>query len=512
MRLTKRFALLLLLCSIISLAQQPSPIHNPLPRATPESQGISSTSILNFIEEADKIDAMNSFMIVRHGKVVAEGWWAPYNAQTPHVLYSLSKSFTSTGVGLAISEGKLSLTDEVIKFFPDEAPANPSDNLKSMRVHDLLRMSTGHQTEPNVWHPEAGPTGKPGDTWTKTFLNHDLPFKPGTHFLYNSPGTYMLSAMVQKATGTTLLDYLKPRLFEPLSFDDPYWLTSPQGITAGAYGLLARTEDIARFGQLYLQKGKWNGKQLIPAEWVAQATKIQTSNGSSPGSDWDQGYGYQFWRSRHNTYRGDGAFGQYCMILDEHDTVIAITSGVKDMQHTMNLVWDILLPALKSKPLPENSPANNALRSRLSTLKVPVVSGQPTSSLATKISGSWYDFPENDRGIRAAALEFNSKSSVLLIRAANGETRTPVGIGIWSTGGTFANGIETLLSVPEHPLIAASGAWTSDDTFTVKLVAYQTPTYSTLHFRFRDNQLVLDSEYNVSFGTTALPQLIGEHK
>src|SRR5207253_102063 len=245
--------------------------------------GVSSAGVLAFVEAADKdIDALHSFMLLRHGHVVAEGWWAPYNADSPHALYSLSKSFTSTAVGLAISDEKLSLDDEVLKFFPDDAPADPSGNLKSMRVSDLLRMSTGHQAEP-------GRT--PDQPWTKTFLAQPVPFKPGTHFLYNTSATYMLSAIVQKATGQTVLDYLRPRLFEPLGIERPTWETSPQGVSTGGYGLSIRTRDIASFGQLYLQKGKWQGKQLVPEAWIEAATARQTSNGSNPKSDWDQGYG-----------------------------------------------------------------------------------------------------------------------------------------------------------------------------------------------------------------------------
>jgi len=160
---------------------------------------------------------------------------------------------------------------------------------EAMRVSDLLRMSTGHQTEPPC---------TPAQTWTKSFLAHPVLYKRGTHFLYNTSATYMLSAIVQKATGMTVLDYLKPRLFEPLGIERPTWETSTQGITTGGYALSIRTEDIAGFGQLYLQKGKWQGKQLVPETWVEAATARQTSNGSNPKSDWDQGYGYQFWRCR----------------------------------------------------------------------------------------------------------------------------------------------------------------------------------------------------------------------
>jgi CubicO group peptidase (beta-lactamase class C family) len=290
-------------------AADPAATSAALPRSTPERQGVSPSAVLAFVEAADaEIDAMHSFMLVRHGYVVAEGWWTPYDARTPHVLYSLSKSFTSTAVGLAIAEGKLTLDDEVLKMFPDDAPAEPSANLKAMRVRDLLRMSAGHQTEAVLWRGD--PASTKDDPWTKTFLAQPVPFKPGTHFLYNSPGTYMLSAMVQKVTGATVLDYLRPRLFDPLGFENPTWVASPQGISAGAWGLLARTEEIARFGQLYLQRGMWKGRPLVPEAWVEEATARQTSNGSAPTSDWDQGYGYQFWRSRHDSFRGDGAFGQ----------------------------------------------------------------------------------------------------------------------------------------------------------------------------------------------------------
>jgi CubicO group peptidase (beta-lactamase class C family) len=482
--------------------------QSALPRSTPEAQGISSAAILSFVQAADSgIDGMNSFMLVRHGRVVAEGWWGPYDAGTPHVLYSLSKSFTSTAVGLAIADGKLSVNDEVLKFFPDEAPAQPSANLRAMRVRDLLRMNTGHQTEAALFGQVE--SSMRSATWVKRFFAHPVPFKPGTHFLYNSPATYMLSAIVQKSTGQPVLDYLQPRLFEPLGIERPTWVSSPEGVNAGAYGLSVRTEDIAKFGQLYLQKGTWNGKQLIPAAWVEEATALQTSNGSSPRSDWDQGYGYQFWRSRHG-YRGDGAFGQYMLILPQYDAVVAITSGVRDMQSVMNLVWDKLLPEMKAAPLPANAVAQRALATRLAGLTMRTSNGKPTSPLASAISGKWYELAENERGIRAVSLELGSSAPALVVRTASGETRTPIGLGAWVRNRAgFANGIERMLSVPAQPQVAASGAWTADSTFRVKLVAPETPFYSTLDFRFDGDRLVLDAEQNVSFGPTKLPRLEG---
>ncbi|PYI88560.1 MAG: hypothetical protein DME26_03455, partial [Verrucomicrobia bacterium] len=345
--------------------------------------GVSSAGIEAFVGAVDKqVDTMHSFMLVRHGHVVAEGWWKPEAPEKTHMMYSLSKSFTSTAVGLAVAEGKLSIDDLVLKFFPEDAPADPSANLKSMRVRDLLTMSTGHETAAKFT------TNAP---WVQTFLAHPVPHKPGTHLLYNTPGTHMLSAIVRKVTGETVLDYLKPRLFEPLGIENPEWGSSPQGNTFGGWGLKIRTEDIARFGQLYLQRGKWNGKQLVLASWIELATSKQMSNGSDPTKDWDQGYGFQFWRCRHGAYRGDGAFGQFCVVLPEQDAVVAITADTKDMQAELNVVWDKLLPAFHAKKLPANKQEQAKLKETLAHLAVPATHIQN----ALKLPGTTGDAGRN---------------------------------------------------------------------------------------------------------------------
>ena len=456
-----------------------------LPRSSPEAQGVSSAAILAFVEAADKnIDSLHSFMLVRHGHVVAEGWWSPYHAEAPHSLYSLSKSFTSTAVGLAIAEGKLSLDDEVLKFFPEDAPPQPSNNLKAMRVSDLLRMSTGQQSEP----PRT-----PDQPWTKTFLAQPVPFKPGTHFLYNTSATYMLSAIVQKATGMTVLDYLRPRLFEPLGIEHPTWETSPQGISAGGFGLSIRTEDIARFGQLYLQKGKWQGKQLVPAAWVEAATARQTSNGSNPKSDWDQGYGYQFWRCRHGAYRGDGAFGQYCIVLPEQDAVIAITSGVKDMQAVLNLVWDKLLPAMKPSPLAadDDGPAETPTHAEGS---VAASAGRLRLCPRRCWARSTCFRPTNASWKRSRWQRDGKDGAVTLVTRCDGvEQRIACGRGAWQKGQAAWG------PLPAQPA-AASGAWTADDTFTAKLCFYETPFTVTVRLKFSGKELQYTAESNVVRG------------
>jgi CubicO group peptidase (beta-lactamase class C family) len=335
-----------------------------LPRSTPEQQGISSAAVRDFIETADKqINTLHSFMLVRHGHVIAEAWWKPESAEKRHVMWSLSKSFTSTAIGLAAAEGKLTLDDPVLKFFPNEAPAEASENLKAMRVRDLLSMSGGHEVEPKFGF-DTGPS-------VKGFLAHPVTHKPGTFFRYNTPGTYMLSAILTKATGQTVIDYLKPRLFEPLGIENPVWDASTEGYSLGGYGLHIRTEDIAKFGQLYLQRGKWNGQQLLSEKWIDEATSKHVDNSKAPSgktSDWQQGYGFQFWRCQHNCFRGDGRDGQICLVIPEHDAVIAITAQTGQMQSELDLVWEKLLPAFAKDALPANTAEHEKLHQAAANL------------------------------------------------------------------------------------------------------------------------------------------------
>lgn len=469
----------------------------PLPRSTPEAQGVSSTALLEFVNAADAtLEGLNSFMLVRHGHVIAEGWWSPYNPDSNHELYSLSKSFTSTAVGMAVAEGRLTVDDEVLKLFSADAPAEPGANLKAMRVRDLLSMSTGHQDETSSAPDRVSP---------KSFLAHPVPHKPGTHFRYNTPATFMLSAIVQQRTGETILDYLRPRLFEPLGISHPTWDTNFQGIALGGYGLRVRTEDIAKFGELYLRKGRWNGRQLIPADWVEAATSRQVSNGSSPTSDWDQGYGYQFWRCRHHAYRGDGAFGQYCLVLPDQDAVVAITSGLKDMQAVLNLVWDRLLPAFQKGRLARNSAADRQLAERLRGLTLRTADGPATSPALTRVAGRTFTFPANDQVLESIAVQAGTEPGdlVLTTTGAGYPARIPCGHHVWRPfRGPFG-------PYRDEPL-AACAAWSGDDTLVVKICAYETPYTLTLKLKFTGDQATLDAESNVGFAATRKPQLVGQ--
>ena len=476
-----------------------------LPRSTPEKQGVASAQILKFVEALDGMDQVHSVMIVRHGHVIAEGWWTPYNAATKHELYSLSKSFTSTAIGFAVAEGKIAVTDEVLKFFPSETHAEPGGQLKAMRVQDLLTMSTGHQDEP--------PTS-PDKISAKSFLAQPVPHKPGTHFKYNTAATFMQSALVQKVTGVTVLDYLRPRLFEPLGIEGATWDSNFEGINLGGYGLRVRTEDIAKFGQLYLQKGRWNGRQLLPAAWIEAASAKQVSNGSNPASDWDQGYGYQFWRCRHNAFRGDGAFGQYSLVLPEQDAVVAITSGLGDMQAVLNHVWDRLLPAFSAKRLPARKGDHGQLSAKLQSLTVKFPSGSAATPGAGRALGRTYVFPKNELGWESLNVSALASDGWLLTRTIGGtETRLRCGHGRWlnDSGVLGVSPRGPLGALPAEPM-AAAGAWTSDDTLTLKVCARETPYQTTFTLKFTGDEVTVQAQTNVGFGNTRSTPMIGRAK
>jgi CubicO group peptidase (beta-lactamase class C family) len=267
-----------------------------------------------------------------------------------------------------VSEKRLTVNDKVISFFPNDLPHTISDHLKALTVKDVLSMADGQDPDPTF------PVVSKDTNRVRGFLATPVVYKPGTKFLYNSLGTYMLSAIVQKVTGEKVIEYLRPRLFEPLGIDDIDWEVDPKGINVGGWGLRIKTEDLAKFGQLFLQKGNWNGKQILPAVWVEEASTLKIiqnpglSKAKRDSSDWEQGYCYQMWRCRNNAYRGDGAYGQFIIIMPDQDAVIAITAETADMQEEINLVWKYLLPAIRKNTLPANKKAVAALQQKLASL------------------------------------------------------------------------------------------------------------------------------------------------
>lgn len=488
------------------------PVVARLPRSKPELQSTSSSGISSFLDavEKSKIE-FHSVMVIRHGHVIAEGWWAPYAAELKHTLYSLSKSFTSTAVGMALNEKHFTLESPVISFFPNELPEEISPNLKSMKVKHLLTMSSGHakDTIPKMRGVVIN--------WVKEFLSLPVEFEPGTHFVYNTGATYMLSAIIQKKTGKTLSQYLKPRLFDPLGITNPDWELDPRGINTGGFGLRIKTEDIACFGQLYLKKGLWKGKQIIPAGWVADATSTQID--SSPSvvkrpkeeDDWSQGYGYQFWRCRHGAYRGDGAFGQFCIVLPEQDAVVAITGESFDLQASMNLVWDYLLPAMRKSPLPANTLEEKYLREKLTGLKLEPPRLNTASPLAQTISGKDIKLEPNE--FNATNISFTLFDDYCLFRLKNDKTEHQVvaNVNRWTISENFKT--QTLFPLAGRPDVdtplAASITWKDDNTLIMTLRYIATAHSDTIIFTIVGGKIKISFLNSVSRGN---PETVEKRK
>src|SRR3954454_16550857 len=276
---------------------------NLLPRSTPAASGVSSRAIGALLDrlEAQTVEC-HSIMVVRHGHVVAEGWWAPYSAGRPHLLYSLTKSFTSVAVGLAIADGLLSLDDRVVDVLPDHVPAGVSEQGRRLTVHHLLSMTAGHRTDSlaEAWRLE------PGDL-VKGFLRVRFPDAEGTRHAYDNATTFVLARMVERVTGRGLPELLDDRLFKPMGVEGAEWDRVASGAAFGFHGLHLTTDAVAAFGELLLRGGRWGDRQLVPREWVELATSRHIDTRPlpdwSPNPDFLCGYGYQFWMSRHG-YHG----------------------------------------------------------------------------------------------------------------------------------------------------------------------------------------------------------------
>lgn len=364
-------------------------------RCTPESAGIPSRAIENLLDEWYRYGIeMHGFMLMRHGKVCAEGSWAPFAPDVPHIMFSFSKSFTSTAYGFAVKEGILSLDERLVDIFPDKLPENPSENLKKAKIRHLLSMSCGHETEiPNL--------GAGDPDWIRAFLCHPFKYEPGTHFLYNTAGTNLLSAILTKKTGLSLTEFLKPRLFEPLGLSDIRCHTLPDGTEMGGAGMSVPLEDMAKFVQFVANRGSWEGRQLLDASWFDEATAKQVENrgaGWGGDPDWQQGYGYQFWRCEpEGVFRGDGAFGQFGVVMTRQDACIAVQSATPRLQAVLTAIWEKLLPQMQDGPLPENPKEYERLRYRLENLELNPVLGVRNPWAEASLNGAVYvpagDYP-----------------------------------------------------------------------------------------------------------------------
>jgi CubicO group peptidase (beta-lactamase class C family) len=452
-----------------------------LPRLTPAASGVSSRAIAALLDrlEAQSVEC-HSIMVVRHGQVVAEGWWAPYSARRPHLLYSLTKSFTSIAVGIAIGDGLLSLDDRVVDVLPDHVPADISEQGRRVTVHHLLSMTSGHRTDSlgEAWQLE------PGDL-VKGFLRVPFPDPEGTRHAYDNATTFLLARMVERVIGRGLPELLDERLFEPMGIDHAEWDRVASGATFGFHGLHLRTEAVAAFGELLRREGRWGERQLVPREWVRLATSrhVETlpAEIGAGEAEWLGGYGYQFWMSRHG-YFGNGAYGQQCVVVPEHDLVVALTAATTgpSEQAMFDAIWECLLPGMDQ---PGTVRDDEVLADRLRRLSLAPVPGAaaPERTVEARLDASAENSPLPDGTgvfVEAADGGWLLRLGSLTVEAGHGEWRESSPLG--------------------RPVVAA-GAW-QGDTFVADLYVITTP------HRIR---LVVDADSGTAVATWNLVPLTG---
>lgn len=362
-----------------------------LQRAIPEDVGVSSAKLAEFVNRFFEFKRTHGLIVMRHGRIIAETYCSPCSPSDRHQLFSLSKSFTSTALGIAIGEGLIkSIDTPIISFFPEYDSQRIQERMRRVTLRHLLTMSMGRGSC-GLWGNRyseihdafvASPSGLDmraiaemfafgdenfgnGEPWVKNLLEDDLIYEPGTTFIYNSAATFLVSAALRKATGVSLVEYLRPRLFEPLGFSqDLVWDISTEGIERGGTGLNLTVREIAAAGQFWLGGCVLpDGRRIVPEDYFKAATSKQIDN-SGPGRaiDWCQGYGFQFWQCQHGAFRGDGASGQLAVMIPEYDAVVAATAGLRDMQKELDVIWDFLLPAFSGAPLPRTPSAVATLR------------------------------------------------------------------------------------------------------------------------------------------------------
>jgi len=440
-----------------------------LPRSMPADQQVDPAAILGFLDALDSRPdiEMHSVMVVRHGHVVAEGWWAPYSADRPQLLYSLSKSFTSTAAAFAQAEGLLNLDDPVLSHFGEFDADIVDPRSRSMKIRHVASMASGHGRE-MLGEALALDPAEP----VRGFLLVPPDQEPGTVFAYSQPCTYTLASIIQRNAGMPLTQYLRSRLFDPLGIGHVGWHTFPPGREQGFSGLHARTEDIAKLGQLYLRRGQWDGVQLIPEQWVAEATSKQIDNPREANPDWRQGYGFQFWMGGHG-YRGDGAFGQFCVILPEHESVIVTTAYTHDMQAVLDAMWAHLLPGLGTTA-PGASVAQDQLSARLRALALPACHAGAAPADWDPWTGKPFPITDAAGGteVRPAltAVEVAPAAGgaqITLIEPANRVT-FPVAAGDWAVS-TPAD--DHGATIP----VAASGGWRDASALQAEIIFLETP-------------------------------------
>lgn len=470
-------------------------------RVTPEEVGLSSQGILQYLEDLESSQTeMHGIMIMRHGKVCAEGWWSPFAPNLRHGLQSLTKTYAATAVGIAVTRGELSLDERVIDIFPEYAPDHPSDNLKLLRVRDVLCMGCGMESMP--------PNTK---DWIRDFLSIPVVHKPGTAYMYNSTGSTLLGAMVRQKTGLGLHDYLKPRLFDKIGInaDNLRWLYMADGMEIGGGGLYATTEDNLRLMKLYADGGVWEGERILSQEYVRLATSVQNESASEARHNPDAadnflGYGYQIWMCKpRGVYRADGAMGQFSIVCPEQDLIIAINEtarGAHWAQNTLDITWKFLESI--NKPVEaecEGAPAR--LRKKMAGLRLPLAHYMPFSDTSHQISGKTYRVeegklslelfnfmsPQETKAARAFRFDFDDYGCLLTLDFEGGAQEVRVA----TNGGSSCNRMGQARDAVQ--LLVCDGAWVEGSVFQMRARWVETCFYKEFRFAFDGGRVTVEA-------------------
>lgn len=447
-----------------------------LARVRPEEVGIPPSAILRFTEDMTERNMnLHSFMLLRHGKVAAEGYYSPFHKDLRHPIFSVSKSLTSAAVGIAIGEGRISLEDKVIHFFPDKQPETVHPYTADMTIRHLLSMQTVHRKS----------TNKEARDIVFEYLHTPPSHPPGTVFAYDTTGTHTLCAILQRVTGTTVHDYLDDRLFQPLGMQDIEWETCPLGINQGGSGAYCTTEDLAKFGQLYLQDGVWNGIRILPEGWVELSTSKVVDN-SSAGIllEGRSGYGYQFWRARRQAYCAFGAGGQFVLVIPDHDAVFVSTANTMlnrdEHQGILDCVWTHLVSSMQQSCSLDDA-GFQRMQQRLSALKLHLPEGSSISSTDVQVSGQQYRLTANEPGWTGCHFTFSEQSCELIFFDETSHSKVIGSMNDWHIGPDPFFGL----------LSACAAVWADPSTCLIHIQLLEQQQMFILTCRFARDGLVL---------------------
>jgi len=444
-------------------------MQSELKTVSPESLGIPSQAIEDFLDElTQKRLCMHSFMLLRHGKIAAEGYWPPFNKSSKQRIYSISKSFTAVAIGMMISEGKLSLDSKVSDYLPEFLPKCPNPYILEATVRDLLMMATFNGHYPY----EAKAYGLAGTLFTNDGAKH----KPGQVFLYDTAGTTALCAIIEKISGKTMLEYMRPVLDEIGFSKDAYCIKTKDGYSWTGSGIICTTRDLARFALLCMNKGKWNEKQLLDPGYISEATSRQIDTSlANFGIECGNGYGYQIWCLRNSGFFMYGMGSQYALCLPEQGTILITTADTQGTEGAGDHIIDAyfrLVDRISPTPLADDKVAQAKLKVRIDKLELPRPMGQATTHLANQISGKKYLLDENEAGMKWLQLIIEADKCRLKYENKSGEHELIFGMIKYEPQLFPEKYFGQRIGVPDiHYRCIGAGAWVDENTLLGRIYA-----------------------------------------